>query len=133
MRDLDRLLRVRTAWERRAAARLGEKLACQAAAEEALQAAVESHRRSLDTALSSTELTRLARTATHDDLGFRAAEHELANRAVDASRGVWRRTQQDLEILQKLSDRWTERAEQEHLRREQQEADELAALRRRPR
>lgn len=130
MRDLSRLTRVREIWEQRERARVAAALAAQRMAVEHAEQAHAAHRQALAMdGMVDPLLTFVARTATHERRI--EAEQELSHAAVqtEASRGVWRRAKQDLDIAENLEERRRAAIEAGLMRTEINTLDELATIR----
>lgn len=131
MRDMARLLRVRSIWERRAAAAVGEAVRESQLAEEAARTAGRLHTAALASETSDLRATRIGRLATHRASTDATEAARLASLRLSASRGAWNRTRIDVEAIEELERRRTESERAAAVRAEARELDELAVLRRR--
>ncbi len=130
MRDMARLVRVREIWEQREKARVASVLAAARVAQSAADVASDHHRMAL--ASGSTYgpvMSFVAQTATHDARTRAQAEAAHADLQADATRGVWRRAKQDLEMVERLQERRRLAVRAEEARVETKVLDELASIR----
>jgi flagellar export protein FliJ len=125
-----RLVRVREIWEQREKARVASALALARTTRTAAEVASEHHQTALGSAATYGPITSfVAQTATHDALELARAEAVHAGLQAEATRGVWRRAKQDLEIVERLQERRRLVARAEQARAETKALDELAAIR----
>ena len=130
MRDLRRLVRVREIWERREKAQVARAIqASRAAAAQAAERAEQHEAALTDPGTVDPMLAHTSRTATWE--AFSVAEHHARAAAIqeEATRGVWRRAKQELEITERLEDRRRQAAALETERKETKVLDEVAANR----
>ena len=134
-RGFERLVRVRAIWERQAKTNAG------AAAREAEQKAqrereaAEMHHETLSETKSlvtpeQLELQRLRSVATHAQLTEAAAARSNAQARSDAATGAWRRTSQEHDMAEELSNRRKQEAAYEARRVAERSLDELVTTRR---
>ena len=134
-RGFERLVRVRAIWERQAKTNAG------AAAREAEQKAqrereaAEMHHETLSETKSlvtpeQLELQRLRSVATHAQLTEAAAARSNAQARSDAATGAWRRTSQEHDMAEELSNRRKQEAAYEARRAAERSLDELVTTRR---
>lgn len=136
MKDMSKITRVRSIWEKQSKAALGEANRRLAEAEQAVEEARIEHQQTVtDIAgakpgLADLGLRRTAGMATHER--YTAAELVRGHAEVRsrAAHGAWRRSAQDLDVAEKLEDRRKQALA--YLARRSAEAtlDELMALRR---
>ena len=129
MRDLRRLVRVREIWERREKAHVARAMDAARRAHEEAATRAEQHHLALGTDLGGPVLNQTARTATWEALARSQAHAQTAALQEEASRGVWRRAKQDLEITERLEDRRKQAEALEAGRRDTKTLDEIASNR----
>lgn len=135
-RGFERLVRVRSIWERQAktnaaeAARIAERRT-----EEEHDAARRHHDTVAETKSLVTpeqlELQRLRSMATHAQLTEAAAARSNAQARSDAATGTWRRSSQEHDMAEELDQRRKQEAAYEARRVAERSLDELVATRRR--
>jgi hypothetical protein len=134
-RGFERLVRVRSIWERQA-----KTNAAAAAREAELRAeqereAAEYHSNTLSETRSlvspeQLELQRLRSVATHAQLTEAAAARSNAQARSEAATGAWRRSSQDHDMAEELDHRRKQEAAYEARRVAERSLDELVATRR---
>ena len=130
MRDLRKLVRVREIWERREKAQVARAIqASRAAAAEADERALRHHEALGSFLVVDPVLAHTAQTATWEALAQAKKYAETASLQEDATRGVWRRAKQELEITERLEDRRRQAAALQEDRRASKVLDEVAANR----
>ena len=135
-RGFERLVRVRSIWERQAKTNAADAArAAERRAEEERAAALRhgesiSETRSLVTP-EQLELQRLRSIATHAQLTEAAAARSNAQARSEAATGTWRRSSQEHDMAEELDQRRKQEAAYEARRVAERSLDELVATRRR--
>lgn len=129
MRDFRRLARVRSIWEMQARIETASAVRRAAEANRLASQAAERHRSALHDATGSGLVTLMTgRLATYES--FSQAQQSVSHEKLrlEATRGVWRRTKQDLEVVEKLEARRIDNVESDERKRFDRQLDELAML-----
>ena len=135
-RGFERLVRVRSIWERQAktnaaeAARIAERRAEEEQAAARLHHDTVSETKSL-VSPEQLELQRLRSMATHAQLTEAAAARSNAQARSEAATGTWRRSSQEHDMAEELDQRRKQEAAYEARRVAERSLDELVATRQR--
>lgn len=135
-RGFERLVRVRSIWERQAktnaaeAARIAERRAEEEQAAARLHHDTVSETKSL-VSPEQLELQRLRSMATHSQLTEAAAARSNAQARSEAATGTWRRSSQEHDMAEELDQRRKQEAAYEARRVAERSLDELVATRQR--
>lgn len=130
MRDLRKLVRVREIWERREKAQVARAIQLSRAAAAEAEEQTRRHQEALGNPLTGDPvLVYTAQTATWEAMARSQRHAQSASLQEEATRGVWRRAKQELEITERLEDRRRQAAALEEDRKESKALDEVAANR----
>lgn len=129
MRDLARLVRIREIWERREKAQVARAMEAARLAGAKAEERAGAHSRALSQAVGDLMLSQVARTATWEAYSTSRTHAQAAALQEEATRGVWRRAKQELEISERLDERRREAEAIEADRRTTKALDEIAATR----
>jgi flagellar biosynthesis chaperone FliJ len=123
-----KLVRVREIWERREKAQVARAIQASRVASAEADERTRLHQDALGFAADPV-LAFTAQTATWEAMAKAQRHAETASLQEEATRGVWRRAKQELEITERLEDRRRQAAAAEEDRRESKVLDEVAANR----